>query len=172
MKLGKTANLEPDIVAQLNGFATEGFDLRQALLEWNSTQKTWNLPHDHSQMVLARAYHAAISIYHSGTYDYFRIWDAYGVVTPRLERAEIKMHVATILDTCEYAVRHTRIAGLMLLTPLRIAGARANTQHARGRILALLSTIRQTYRAASAIETALESVWANSASRRELGGST
>jgi hypothetical protein len=127
--------------------------------QWHSS-----LPIDY-QMTIAWVFYSAISIYLSGTYDYSRLWNSYGIRTPILGQSEIQQDVNNILHTTSLALKQTNVTGLLFLFPLRIAGARALTIEQRTRIYALLEEITGNFRAANAFTSDLQELWANPESK-------
>jgi Fungal specific transcription factor domain len=116
-------------------------------------------------MTIAWVFYSAISIYLSGTYDYSRLWNSYGIPTPILGQTEIQQDVNNILHTTSHALKQTNVTGLLFLFPLSIAGARAVTIEQRKRIHALLAEITGNFRAANAFTSDLQELWANPESK-------
>jgi hypothetical protein len=112
-------------------------------------------------MTIAWVFYAAISIYLSGIYDYSHIWVENGIFTPTISDSIVDQHVSNILDITTLAVERKNLAGVLFLFPLRIAGARAHRPGRRVRIQNLILQIAGSFRAANAILTDLQELWAN-----------
>lgn len=112
-------------------------------------------------MTISWTFYSAISIYHSGIYDYSALWKQHHVTTPALNQHEIEQHVNTILDRTSEALHKTNLTGLIFLFPLRIAGARAAEFEQRIRIDALLTEIAHNFEAARAFTSDLNELWGN-----------
>jgi hypothetical protein len=148
-------------VERLWSCASDGFQLRSELTTWHRTAQAWYLDHPpKDDKCLALVYYSALSIYHSGIYDYSLAWSTYAIATPSLDQREIQQHVCTILELTQHSLQSTNLSGLLFLVPLRIAGARATSPEQRSRIIAMLSGITNTFRAASAVSSDLDELWA------------
>ncbi|KIW14326.1 hypothetical protein PV08_07108 [Exophiala spinifera] len=149
-------------VDQLRAFAEQGAALKTELTAWSNTAREWYAEHAaDGHNFLSAVYYSAISIYHSGIYDYSDIWRHAEVTTPSLPSSDIQQHVRTILHLSTLALHHTNLSSIVFLLPLRIAGARAKLPEQRAQIRKLLITITNPFRAAKAIISDLEEVWTN-----------
>lgn len=152
---------------QLHALAVQGTILRTELTTWSHLAREWYSTHPaDGHQYLSTVYYSAISIYHSGTYDYSSIWNQVGVATPSLDPSEVQQHVCTILDITMLAMRHTNLSGIVFLVPLRIAGARARSAEQRAQIRRMLVDITIPFRAAKAVTSDLENLWATPVSDR------
>lgn len=150
-------------VESLRLFAREGTQLRSEMTAWSQMAREWYTKHPvDGHKYIALVYYSAISIYHSGIYDYSLAWSRYAVTTPALKSQEIQQHVRTILELTTQSLRHTNLSGLLFLVPLRIAGARATSSEQRSRISTILAGITSTFRAAGAVSSDLEELWVSS----------
>ncbi|KAF4453683.1 hypothetical protein F53441_3692 [Fusarium austroafricanum] len=148
--------------------AQDGFCFRQVLIDWETketfsddlTREKCNSVSD-SFSLLARAFFSATSIYLSGVFDYeIPYWQEMGIVAPNLSEEEIQMHVITIL-TCTSTILHSSsISPLLVLFPLRVAGARSWQNWQQECIMQYLSTIERTFPVASAFKADLKRIWA------------
>jgi hypothetical protein len=112
------------------------------------------------QMVLATIYHHAISIYLSGTFDYFPYWDESGIPTPSIPSSQIQAHVKAILGMVAMALNETNLAGILFLFPLRVAGARAQSLEHKVEITRMLGIItKKGFVVADAFMMDLEDLW-------------
>lgn len=149
--------------------ATEGFDLRQSLLQWEmtadllppslSSRNGRTLDADFAS--LSAAFFSATSIYLSGVFDYEIIhWQKMGIVVPNLGEDDIQMHVTTILAQTSRILNGSAISPLLVLFPLRVAGARSCAIWQQDCILHHLATVERTFPVASAFGVELRKVWA------------
>ena len=115
------------------------------------------------QTALAKCCYPAISIYLSGAFDYFPIWHARGIAMPVLTMPEINDHVDDIIAIAYEILRRKAVAGVSLLFPLRVAGARSRfdaTDSRRKKIRELLSRIASAYAVSEAFISDLNDLWA------------
>jgi hypothetical protein len=149
--------------------ATEGFDLRQSLLQWEMTVDL--LPPSMSSqngsildadfVSLSAAFFSATSIYLSGVFDYeIMHWQKMGIVVPNLGEDDIQMHVTSILAQTSLILDGSAISPLLVLFPLRVAGARSCEIWQQDCILHHLATVERTFPVASAFRVELKKVWA------------
>ncbi|KAF4462351.1 hypothetical protein FALBO_10839 [Fusarium albosuccineum] len=143
---------------EAHDIAAEGFRLRQALSIWKESRQSPMLPStpgsgssgDDDFLTLATVFHAATSIYLSGVFDYeMNHWQKMGITVPNLGEDEIQMHVSTILMLSTVILDDSKISPLLVLFPLRIAGARSWEQWQQDVILGLLGKIEWTFPVAS-----------------------
>ena len=140
-------NLTVQDICKLDALAIEGLGMRVALSQIEETILLWkcSLREDY-QLIVAWVYHAAISIYLSGIYDYGSIWRKNHVVTPVLCKFDICRHVDTIISLSIWALENSNLSGLLFLCPLRIAGARAWTCEQKLRIGKALMLIGRSFK--------------------------
>lgn len=143
--------------------STDGIHLRSMLDHWQATNmlpvtgysSSWHM-HD-----LAQVFHAAASIYLSGVYDYELVyWQRLGIVVPTLSEDDIQMHVATIIVTSQRLLRDSTISPLLLLFPLRVAGARSWSILQQSSVMGCLKHIENTFSVATAFRQQLTELWA------------
>ncbi|KAF4339462.1 hypothetical protein FBEOM_6583 [Fusarium beomiforme] len=150
--------------------AQEGFRLRQALIDWeanlakNSSSKH-QVDNNNKSSVdfssLTKAFFAATSIYLSGVFDYeIPYWQNRGIVAPNLSEEEIQMHVVNILAHTNTVLYNSSISPLLVLFPLRAAGARSWQSWQQDCIMQNLMTIETTFPVAAAFRADLYGVWA------------
>ena len=120
--------------------AAEGLDVQETIYNWHTKallQLVQDGPNHYSNLALL--YYHALLIFVSGNYDYFPYWD--NIAAPVLSHAEISEHLTTIVYLSSEVLCHSKIAGVMLLFPLTVAGARAWRVDQRSEILNLLNQI-------------------------------
>lgn len=145
--------------------AAEGIRLQSALSSWKTFALSWSATSSMTttidlQMMLATIYHHAISIYLSGTFDYFPYWDESGIPTPSISSSQVQAHVKAILGMVATALNETNLAGILFLFPLRVAGARAQSLEHRVEIARMLGIITQKgFVVADAFTMDLEELW-------------
>ncbi|KPA37341.1 hypothetical protein FLAG1_09841 [Fusarium langsethiae] len=147
--------------------ALEGFQLRQALVDWEVGLPSTNYEEANGDLAvksvscLAQAFFAATSIYLSGVFDYeMPYWQGMGIVPPVLSEEEIQRHVSSILMRTDTVLESSPISPLLVLFPLRVAGARSWQQWQRHHIIQSLSVVEMTFPVAAAFKADLQSVWA------------
>ncbi|KAH7473061.1 hypothetical protein FOMA001_g12655 [Fusarium oxysporum f. sp. matthiolae] len=145
--------------------AQEGFRLRQALIDWEakgvpSKQLTAENTNG-SFSSLTKAFFAAISIYLSGVFDYeIPYWQDMGIVASNLSEEEIQMHVINILTHTNSVLYNSSISPLLVLFPLRVAGARSWQGWQQDCIMQNLLVVERTFPVAAAFRADLMGVWA------------
>ena len=114
--------------------------------------------HD-SASLLANIYYHATLIFLSGIFDYRpHHWEE--IPTPRLLALEVQNHVTAVIGISEMALKTTRIAGILLFFPLRVAGARVRTMAEQQAILSMLQQIEsRNFIVAGAFVEDLKRLW-------------
>lgn len=84
------------------------------------------------------AYYYALQLFHCRNFTYYSCWEPGAV--PELSLHEINAYVAAITDICEKVIQASNIPGVILLFPLRMAGAHAEIGQ-RNKILTFLQQI-------------------------------
>ncbi|KAI8715964.1 Zn(2)-C6 fungal-type domain-containing protein [Fusarium sp. LHS14.1] len=148
--------------------AAEGFRLRQALTLWQlnrrastpSPNPNGETTADDDFLSLAEVFYSATSIYLSGVFDYEIVhWQSMSIPVPNLSEEEIQTHVSTILVLSGMILDSSKISSVLVLFPLRVAGARSWDQWQHDCIIELLERIEQTFPVASAFRTDLGALW-------------
>ena len=148
---------------QLQKILLQGIHLRVRLQDWK--QRTFGSSPtlvENTSDLLGVTYYSATSIFLSGAFDYFPVWQGCGISTPALTTEEVDFHLATVLSTTEQLLKYRRVAGVSLLFPLRVAGARSRFDHSsarRVRVLQLLRQIRSLYAVSEAVIGDLQDLW-------------
>lgn len=156
------SELNGDDVLQLSLLAREGVLLESTLLAYGrqlcaiqSTSST------NDTTRVSQMYYHAMRIYLSGIYHYDHIWTKYGIATPTLDLETVDRHVVQILDASSTILQAKTYSTLLVLIPLRIAGARGRTIDQRQRIRKMLLQVRNLFAVADAFWGELENVWAD-----------
>ncbi|CAK7243960.1 MAG: hypothetical protein STHCBS139747_005493 [Sporothrix thermara] len=111
-------------------------------------------------LLLGHIFCAAANAYLSGIFDYeLDQWDGIGISVPTLTVDALQQHVDAILRYAAPALASTNISPVLLLFPLRIAGARSRYPHQRAEVLRLLGQVAQMYAAADFYATHLQRLW-------------
>ncbi|OBS17644.1 hypothetical protein FPOA_09380 [Fusarium poae] len=146
---------------------SEGFRLRQALIDCEaslpspSSEKTNDFVVTNGFCLLAQAFISATSIYLSGVFDYeMPYWQDMGIAPPTLNEEEIQMHVSNILATTDVILGSSPISPLLVLFPLRVAGARSWQQWQQDHIMQCLLAVEMTFPVAAAFRADLHGLWA------------
>lgn len=143
--------------------ATEGIRLRSLLSQWQDMDMLLvardGCPPCHLRD-LTHILHSATDIYLSGVFDYELIhWQMLGVVVPTLDENSIQMHVARIIHTSQQLLIGSAVSPLLLLFPLRVAGARSWSKLQQTSIASLLSHIETMFLVAAAFRQELTELW-------------
>jgi hypothetical protein len=155
------------------GIAQEGFLLKQALVDWEARARSSHSPAKNDENTiygsftsLARTFFSATSIYLSGVFDYeITHWQEMGIVVPNLCEQEIQVHVATILAQTSRVLQDSPVSPLLVLFPLRVAGARSWEGWQQDLVMQHLTTVERMFPVAAAFKDDLKDVW----SRRGSG---
>ncbi len=154
-------------------FALEGHRLRSGIDGWHSAfldySQSSSPETDDPWTLLASIYYSAISIFLSGIFDYRRQFDT--VPSPVLLPTTLQTHVRLILFQTQLALKTTNLAGALFVFPLRVAGARAQSELQRDNILAMLVEISgRSFVVAEAFRSDLEEFWGTQRVRRDDKG--
>ncbi|KAG5953544.1 hypothetical protein E4U53_005006 [Claviceps sorghi] len=161
-----------------------GFKLREALESWRSAYLptppaahnglATNPPEQDIQQspptrgpsvhdpntLLSHVFHASISIYLSGIFDYhLPQWQTLCLPVPTLTHDTITHHVRDIVVQAGTALDSTSLSPLLFLFPLRIAGARCRHEGQRNAVRRLVARIAKEYAVGSTIEADLSALW-------------
>ncbi|OLN86677.1 hypothetical protein CCHL11_03852 [Colletotrichum chlorophyti] len=152
---------EPDcFLSTALDLAMQGFEIREELEKWNSISSA--SPETGQEVILARTYYSATSIYLSGNYDYdLQHWQAVNVAVPILQPEQIVRHFDAIIRFTTKALKCSDLSPLLFLFPLRVAGARARQTPQRRAVMELLCDVRKQFIVADAMITELEVLWAS-----------
>ncbi|CRK39378.1 hypothetical protein BN1708_001602 [Verticillium longisporum] len=113
-----------------------------------------------SRSLLTRLLVAATSIYLSGNYDYdLPAWRGLGVAVPTLPAPTVKTHCETIVACAREALKERSLSPLLLLYPLRVAGARAWTVEEQVLVDGLLTEVGREFVVAEAFLGELREIW-------------
>lgn len=150
-------------LAEAERLGEEGIVMQKRLQQWWKSAEAWerDVPEVDGDLLVAKSYYHAISIYLSGSYDYHSHWSSPGAPqAPILNRLIIEGHMYEILRLSQKLLDHG-FAGLLLFIPLRIAGARVANTDDQDAILRMFQTISQRgYAVANAIRADLVELWA------------
>ncbi|KAF4975554.1 hypothetical protein FZEAL_7669 [Fusarium zealandicum] len=158
-----------DCLGDARSIAIEGFCLREALTIWRETQGTpsqkldseTGASLDDAFQWLAAVFFSASSIYLSGVFDYEMMhWQRMGILVPNLSEGDIQLHVSTILALSGLILETTNVSPLLVLFPLRIAGARSWETWQQECILIHLEKIELSFPVALAFKSELWELWA------------
>lgn len=131
------------------------------ITETSSGNSTSTLSADPDYFVLvAQVFFAAISIYLSGVFDYeITHWQTLGIVVSTLSEEEVQGHVKTILELGEVLLKMSNVSPVLLLFPLRVAGARSFHEWQQVWIIKLLEEVEVTYSVAAVFKIDLWKLW-------------
>lgn len=144
--------------------------MRQALALWQANRRVstptsnpkGEATVDDDFLSLAEVFFSATSIYLSGVFDYEIVhWQNMAIPVPNLSEEEIQTHVSTILVLSSMILDNSKISPVLVLFPLRVAGARSWDQWQHDCIIELLEKIEQTFPVAAAFRVDLGALWAS-----------
>ncbi|KAF3001190.1 hypothetical protein E8E13_000140 [Curvularia kusanoi] len=146
--------------------AEEGLSLHEALLQWRKSLDVWmhistNLGVPNEDSLVSSVYYAALSIYLDGIFSYHAPFISLSaLMCPMLDHSVIQEHVSLILAECKQLLDRG-CAGVVLLFPLRVAGARARGSSSQLEILRLLRMVAQRgFMVAQSFVEDLSDLWA------------
>lgn len=137
----------------------DGLRLQAQLLSWSHEVENSVVTSETTFTTLATLFRHAILIFLSGNYDYLPL--LHGLEpTARRSPAEIQEHVLAIIHLTEYLLRHSHLARVLYLFPLRVAGARANCYLTASNVLHLVQKVSDGgFKAADRVASDLKSFW-------------
>ena len=148
---------------EIDDLAREGRVYQQQLLDWHSRTLVHSQPGDVYCKLELAVFHA-LQLFICMNYTFYKCWDDLSI--PRLTEREMETHVSAVVCYSGEILDHAGIPGLLLLFPLRMAGANTNDPLQKERIVRLLSQISQTgFIVSKQIAGDLEDVWAYKASQ-------
>ncbi|OAA73366.1 Zn(2)-C6 fungal-type DNA-binding domain protein [Cordyceps fumosorosea ARSEF 2679] len=168
--LAEDAKPSEGVPEEARDIANTGMALREALTAWHAVHLGLEEARggdayaegDDECGLLTRLFWAAISIYLSGEFDYeMHHWRRFGLAVPTLAPGAVRQHVETILALSGRALAGGHLSPLLLLFPLRIAGARSlqAPRAQRTRVLLLLDTVAERFAAGQAVRDGLMEAW-------------
>ncbi|KAF7547428.1 hypothetical protein G7Z17_g7747 [Cylindrodendrum hubeiense] len=156
------------LMAEAHDISMDGFLQRAALAEWDirnaeplqGSPKSDGSVEGDDFVLLAKVFYAATSIYLSGVFDYeITHWQKLGIMVATLDEDEIQMHVQTILEASNIVLHSSSVSPVLLLFPLRVAGARSWHISQQDCILKLLDKVELTFSVAAAFKFELRRLW-------------
>lgn len=141
----------------LDSLALEGLEIKERLLNWQEGSYLKRLLVDPFTK-LAVIVHRALLLYHCRNFTFYSCWMTRTI--PQLNQSEVDKHVATILGLSQSLLSDTFIPGVLLLFPLRMAGAHVFDSRAQEEILGTLRKIGQKgFIVSDRIEVDLQEFW-------------
>lgn len=141
----------------IDALARQGIQIQDTIRSWHDT----NAPLlDYSDVYdrLAVANYHALELFHCKNYTYASCWN--GKLVPSLGQSEINAHVASILSSSENIIASAIIPGVLLLFPLRMAGANAFDTQQRTKTGTLLDQIyRSGFIVSDRIKSDVQDLW-------------
>ncbi|KAJ4026252.1 hypothetical protein NW752_001191 [Fusarium irregulare] len=148
---------------EIDDLAQEGRVYQQRLLDWHNRALVQKQPGDGYCKLELAIFHA-LQLFICMNYTFYTCWDGLGI--PSLAEGEIETHVSAVICYAGEILDHSGIPGLLLLFPLRMAGANTNEPLQKDSVLRLLSRISQTgFIVSKQITVDLEDVWTYKASQ-------
>lgn len=121
----------------VKALAHEGTALDRRITIWNNGNLLKLAARDPFTQI-SFAYYYALKLFHCKNFTYYPCWET-GTI-PELSLHETNAYVAAIINACEVIMETSNIPGVILLFPLRMAGANAEVEQ-RNKILKLLQQI-------------------------------
>lgn len=141
----------------MDALALEGLEIEERLLNWQEGRHLERLPVGPFAQ-LAVIVHNALLLYHCRNFTFHSCWMTRK--TPQLNQSEVDKHVSTILDQSQTLLSDTYIPAVLLLFPLRMAGAHVLESHAQDKVLDTIRKIRQKgFIVSDIIEVDLQELW-------------
>jgi hypothetical protein len=130
--------------------AAQGTEIRRHLSEWlqlvqtqySALHTSFNHLLQDTELLISLIYFHALSIYLSGIYDYHSEFVLSNAVLPLLSQSQVEHHLSSIIRITDFALRETKLAGLLFLFPLRVAASRSRTMYYRTELLKLIRMMR------------------------------
>jgi hypothetical protein len=125
----------------LDAISVEAIKVHDYISDWRTEIiLDLDLTEPFSQLAVT-SYHA-LQLFHCRNSTFYSCWENRTI--PWLSRCEIDHHVDRILEQSERILQASNIPGVILLFPLRMAGACASEHCRRERVLEILKQIHQT----------------------------
>ncbi|XEU97497.1 hypothetical protein FSHL1_002783 [Fusarium sambucinum] len=138
--------------------AGEGRMYQQRLREWHDRTLTPEDCLDFHDKLKLTVYHA-LQLFICMNYTFYTFWDEESI--PRLTTNEVEVHVSAIITHVGDILDHSNISSLLLLFPLRMAGANTSNSLEKDQIIKFLNGISQKgFLVSNRIVVDLEEVWA------------
>jgi hypothetical protein len=142
---------------KLDALALEGLEIEERVLNWQEGSHLERLPVGPFTQ-LAVIVHNALLLYHCMNFTFHSCWMTRSI--PQLTQSQVDKHVSTILDLSQTLLSGTFIPAVLLLFPLRMAGAHVLERHAQGKVLGTIRKIRQKgFIVSDIIEVDLQEFW-------------
>lgn len=138
----------------LDAYAHEGVCIKKKLLNWK--QRNLEVSKD-PERILASTVHSALILYHCRNFSFYSCWTTREI--PQLDQEEIDENTSAIL-TQSQSLLDTCIPSVLLLFPLRMAGAHVFLACLQVKVLNILGQIRKKgFIVSDRIETDLREFW-------------
>ncbi|KAM5370890.1 hypothetical protein ACJZ2D_008323 [Fusarium nematophilum] len=124
----------------ISALASEGTCIMQRLNSWYDTPAAY-LDHKGPRSKLALINYHALQLFLARNFRFYSCWEEDTV--PSLAEHEVGIYVTNILNLSSTILEASNIPGLLLLFPLRMAGANAVTTSQRDAVLQLLARVSQ-----------------------------
>ncbi|KAJ5136311.1 hypothetical protein N7448_004865, partial [Penicillium atrosanguineum] len=141
----------------LDSLALEGLEIKERVLNWQEGSYLKMLPADPFTKLAVIVYRALL-LYHCRNFTFHSCWMTRTI--PQLNQSEVDKHVATILGLSQSLLSDTFIPGVLLLFPLRMAGAHVFESRAQEEVLGTIREIGQKgFIVSDRIEVDLQEFW-------------
>ncbi|KAL7920746.1 fungal-specific transcription factor domain-containing protein [Trichoderma austrokoningii] len=104
----------------VKALAREGTALDHKITIWNNSSLLQSAVADPFTQI-SLAYYYALRLFHCRDFPYYSYWETKTI--PALSRVETNAYVTAIVDICERIIQASNIPGILVLFPLRMAGA-------------------------------------------------
>lgn len=141
----------------MDALAVQGIEIQNEIVKWQSKNAPLSDVSD-PPSGLAMANCHGLLLFHCRNFTFHSFWRERPV--PSLHQYKIEEHVDAILEQTDRVLRSSGIPGVLLLFPLRMAGANVFEDSKKRKIVKLLDRIYQTgFIVADIIRTDLEDLW-------------
>ncbi|RGP81833.1 hypothetical protein FLONG3_30 [Fusarium longipes] len=142
----------------IRSLAQEGCMYQRRLQDWHEQMLEHGNWLDGDCKLALIIYHA-LQLFVCMNYTFYTCWDEDSI--PTLTTDEIESHVSTVTSQATELLESSSIPGILLLFPLRMAGANANSPFHKDRIIRLLERISETgFVVSKRIAVDLDEIWA------------
>ncbi|KAJ5656003.1 hypothetical protein N7507_007953 [Penicillium longicatenatum] len=146
-----------DVDLTLDALAAQGIEIQKEIMQWESKNEPLT-DITEAPCGLAMANFHGLLLFHCKNFTYHSFWRE--SLIPSLQEYEIEKHVDAILERSDRLLRSSGIPGVLLLFPLRMAGANVSEDSKKRKILKLLDRIyRMGFVVADIIRIDLEDIW-------------
>ncbi|GAM84870.1 hypothetical protein ANO11243_028720 [Dothideomycetidae sp. 11243] len=152
----------------LDTIAIEGLELEQEMIRWLDYSPYGRAVESPCLRVTIINWHAT-RLFHHLNFSYYSCWEFRTI--PMLQQYEIDLHVNSILQESDTVISDGIIPGIMLLFPLRMAGACATDNLVVQKIMGILGRVHHTgFIVSDLIKADIQALWMHKLFLNQGGG--